>query len=121
MHVCDFYPDCNKKSDEPCNSDYMIMEEKCFLAYNTEAELLARINYPFLSIFNCSFKKCPSGYFLCSYFKFCLAIELVCDGINHCLRNEDEAFCGRFTKKQHNFLKYLINILKINFIKNRRF
>lgn len=72
----------------------LIVGKNCFLEYNTKGELLTRINYPFMQIFQCSMKICPSGYFLCPFYKFCLPIEYVCNGINDCLRNEDETDCG---------------------------
>lgn len=49
---------------------------------------------PYFHLKVCSKTHCRNGEFLYSHFKFCLSIDLVCDGINHCFMNEDEYFCG---------------------------
>lgn len=99
---CDFRNGCNE--EKLCDVKYFVPLNGCVLEYNTKGEILSRTNYPFMSIFKCSFNKCPNGYFLCSFYKFCLSIDLVCDGINHCLRNEDETNCGRIIQQKYYFL-----------------
>lgn len=95
MNRCNIKKDCDDWTDEICeNIDYKSLTDKCTLEYSTNGEMLSNVHYPYLSIFNCSLEKCKNGYFLCSYYKFCISLELVCDGINHCLRNEDEFLCG---------------------------
>ncbi|CAD5126912.1 DgyrCDS14928 [Dimorphilus gyrociliatus] len=71
-------------------------KKKCHLIYNSFGYLETKIHdprYPF-GIFNCNKKFCPGG-FLCTEHKFCISIENVCDGINHCWSNEDEFNCSR--------------------------
>lgn len=81
--------------DEYYSFTYFKSSEKCIIEYTSKNELLLHLNSPFLQLFNCSLVKCPNGFFLCSFYRFCIPITLVCDGINHCLRNEDEIFCSR--------------------------
>lgn len=38
--------------------------------------------------------KCPDNFFKCDD-GHCLSPSLVCDGIRHCLRGEDELFCSK--------------------------
>lgn len=53
--------------------------------------------YKFENHLTCKKTKCGNGEFLCSQRRFCISIELVCDGVNHCLNNDDEIDCGWFS------------------------
>lgn len=64
--------------------------------------------FPYFHLDKCYKTSCEPGEFLCPFYEFCLSVELVCDGINHCFLNEDESFCGN--KK----LKFDFQISKFN-------
>lgn len=49
---------------------------------------LFRISHP------CPQKHCPYGQYLCYRDNFCILIENICDGINHCPLGDDESGCG---------------------------
>lgn len=87
--------DCKNGIDEQCEDVYLNNPGLgyCEFGYDSLDERQTIINYPYLSLMNCS-KNCRQGYFLCSKFKFCIDIKLVCDGLNHCFHNEDEMNCG---------------------------
>lgn len=70
--------------------------EFCEFGYNSLGELATIVNYPYLSLLDCSKTKSQKGFFLCPKFQFCIDVKLVCDGINHCFHHEDELNCGLF-------------------------
>lgn len=76
-----------------------VNDSHCFLEYNSMGYLKSYVQYPYKSLHSCNKKKCTNGQFFCSQLKFCISIELVCDGINHCIYNEDELECHDFTYK----------------------
>lgn len=39
--------------------------------------------------------KCLKGEYLCHYNKYCIQIQMVCDGISHCYQGDDEYDCGK--------------------------
>lgn len=41
----------------------------------------------------CLNSKCSAGEYKCQFYKYCIAIQLVCDGIKHCLLGDDETDC----------------------------
>lgn len=71
---------------------YEILYHKCHISKSSLNAYVTKPSKPR----SCNEIECKNGEFLCSFFKFCISIELVCDGINHCLRNEDEENCGLF-------------------------
>ena len=42
---------------------------------------------------------CFPGEFYCKSTGYCISIEQVCDGINHCWYGDDETFCQSFKPK----------------------
>lgn len=75
----------------------LLKQTKCRIVYSSKGELLTKVPAPSIpfGIHNCHMQNC-SGDFLCTRHKFCIPIENVCDGINHCWNNEDELNCGQF-------------------------
>lgn len=61
-------------------------ENSCNIEYTSSGFLKY---FPKLN-FNCFKKKCEIGQFQCSFYHFCIPIDLVCDGINHCPEGDDE-------------------------------
>ncbi|CAD5114096.1 DgyrCDS3244 [Dimorphilus gyrociliatus] len=69
-------------------------DSKCRIRYDTLGNLKTKSHYPFNDIENCQVDRCSYGEFKCQEHKICIPIQNVCDGINHCLNNEDEVMCG---------------------------
>lgn len=44
---------------------------------------------------NCKSNECPKGQYLCQHQSYCIDIELICDGISHCIQGDDELDCGK--------------------------
>lgn len=42
--------------------------------------------------------RCEFGKYKCNYYSYCIAIHLVCDGVTHCLQEDDEINCGILQK-----------------------
>lgn len=74
--------------------------QSCNLSYDSMGYLKILVNEPFSEIKYCKKKSCEYGEFFCSINKYCISIEQVCDGINHCWNNEDELNCGASFKKK---------------------
>lgn len=88
MRACWSGKQCNHKTD--CREEKLT----CKQASNSY-ETLSPIIMPSITGFDkCSLKQCDPGYFLCSKLRFCIKIENICDGINHCIYNEDELNCS---------------------------
>ena len=69
-------------------------KKTCSLYYNSFQSSYIKVSYPFNDLQSCHKKSCSAGEFLCNRLQFCISLELLCDGINHCLYNEDEQFCS---------------------------
>lgn len=59
-------------------------------------DLITKIRYPYTTLNKCSDYKCLKFEYKCHYSEYCIPVDKVCDGINHCLNNDDEMFCGQF-------------------------
>lgn len=116
--------DCNKNDQFPCHREcisysetcnfqrlcssifhalcFNVGEGECNLTYNSMLSTDIRTYSPFRDLQNCKKKNCDNGEFLCNHLKFCISIDLVCDGINHCFYNEDESFCSLFLSQTFN-------------------
>lgn len=70
-------------------------QKTCFLEYFSTGLLKTKVHYPFLALNDCNKNLCNGG-FLCKRYKYCIPIEKVCDGVNHCWNSEDELNCGRY-------------------------
>lgn len=46
--------------------------------------------------FTCPIKNCNVGFFLCQIERYCISIDLVCDGSHHCMLGDDEVGCDGF-------------------------
>lgn len=46
---------------------------------------------------SCSLSGCEKGQYLCYFNSYCIDIDLICDGISHCLKGDDEIDCGIIT------------------------
>lgn len=88
--------DCRHSTDEEsCIDFYHDIYFPCYLYFDTLKFLMTKTHFPYFELYKCNKTECLPGYFLCSYLKFCIQTSLVCDGINHCLFNEDEINCGK--------------------------
>lgn len=85
---------CLLKNEWNCKKFW---KRECYVAYNSMGSLNKSIVFPFQTIYGCNKNKCGKGHFLCSQLKFCIEMEMVCDGLNHCYNNEDETGCQDFT------------------------
>lgn len=102
--VCDFRVECQENSETIRCSDYDNLYKKlCVLRYSSLDVPLTRNYFPFLELVDCPKynKTCDVGQFLCPFYKYCIPIQLVCDGINHCFFNEDEVNCGKITNMRN--------------------
>ncbi|CAD5121128.1 DgyrCDS9667 [Dimorphilus gyrociliatus] len=108
--ICDFVYDCYDGTDEDsveCDKKFdSILSEryqnvnnykkKCSLKYNSVGNLDVRVREPFSLIKYCDREKCLKGEYLCQSSRYCISIEQVCDGINHCWYGDDEFNCSEF-------------------------
>lgn len=104
---CDFKQDCRDGRDESSecilnnNStcDELIKEaetKKCHVKYSSLGTLISKIHLPLKTLENCKKNElCDIGYFKCRKVFFCMSIEQVCDGIEHCPFGDDEIDCGK--------------------------
>lgn len=93
--MCKLEKKCDVKAMEICKSSNEINETKCVLNYDSFDRLKTIVNYPFMQLYDCEKTSCEAGEYLCPGKKFCISIELICDGINHCFYNEDEMNCRK--------------------------
>lgn len=96
--MCSFKHECNIESLNICLQ--ISYGFPCILDYDSLGIIKNPINFPYLTLYNCKNEKCEKGEFLCNNLKFCISVELICDGINHCYTNEDEMNC-EFYKYQN--------------------
>lgn len=93
--------------DENIDNTVNFKSQKCLLdVFST--------NFIKSSIFllkQCNTISCPPSFFLCRNEGYCISIELVCDGINHCFLEDDEKGCG-----EKLFLIYFFVILRFFFL-----
>lgn len=68
--------------------------DKCRISYDTYGRLRTKSHFPFNQLSDCNKHVCKSGEFQCIRKKFCIPIQYVCDGINHCIYNDDETDCS---------------------------
>lgn len=58
------------------------------------------MGYPITNIFSeCKGKKCNKGQYLCEKSNICIDLEHFCDGVKHCVYEDDELDCGEFPWK----------------------
>lgn len=59
---------------------------------------LSFMGFPITDLFRddlaCENKKCLKGQYMCYSNSYCIDIELLCDGVSHCLYGDDEINCG---------------------------
>ncbi|CAD5114080.1 DgyrCDS3226 [Dimorphilus gyrociliatus] len=67
---------------------------KCRIVYNSMGELLTKIHYPYFDLEDCKDFKCNMGEYQCDKSNYCVPIQYVCDGINHCTYGDDESGCS---------------------------
>lgn len=99
--VCNIVDGCLKEYIKIFYKLKRMNHNRCTLKYDSFDRLETLINIPFIDLQDCNDdkkKSCRKGEFLCPQENFCIPIELVCDGLNHCAYNEDENFCCKFWK-----------------------
>lgn len=57
-------------------------------------KILSKIHYPYNHLKDCTHMKCEPGEYKCKIFSYCIPIDKVCDGLNHCWYGDDEISCG---------------------------
>lgn len=85
------------------------MDEKESISKNSQIQFqtsndscffhLSSLGHPKTDLFidqqlSCTRKGCPRGQYQCYLDAYCIDIELICDGIVHCLQGDDETNCG---------------------------
>lgn len=83
--------DCVDGSDEPYHKTTH-MQNTCILQTFSTGLLKESVYLPNNNI--CFKKSCPPNFFMCNQRHYCISVELICDGIHHCLLGDDETHCG---------------------------
>lgn len=70
-------------------------------------KLKSKIHFPKNQLLDCyDYFPCKVGFFQCKYDAYCIQVDQVCDGINHCSEGEDEIDCGTFS-----YLSFLVLVV----------
>lgn len=103
IQLCNFKSDCLSNVDEGhcnfCPKIKNIKNFECRIIVDYKGRLLHKPEYPYHELDYCLSYNCSSEEYKCYNEGFCLSIDLVCDGINHCLLGDDEFNCKNFTPK----------------------
>lgn len=100
--TCNIFIDCDDRRDEShCmfRLDIFSLTKEikgnfCKLKYDSMYNIITKSRYPYTTLENCENFKCSSSEYKCAYSNYCISIDKVCDGINHCMNNDDEMICG---------------------------
>ncbi|CAD5126793.1 DgyrCDS14836 [Dimorphilus gyrociliatus] len=98
---CNLKKDCQGYEDElDCSTLHCRKENPhyCNIQYSSTGFLSNGTGFPILLKKLCLDRSCQKEQYKCFYEGYCIGIELVCDGINHCLYGDDELDCGKRKK-----------------------
>ncbi|CAD5114055.1 DgyrCDS3206 [Dimorphilus gyrociliatus] len=105
---CNTRYDCKDNSDEEnefCDTAkefkacaLFIKESKnaCNLQIGLEDEILSQIQGPYYHLNDCENHICLNGTYGCQDSGYCIPVSLICDGITHCTKGDDEIDCGYY-------------------------
>lgn len=88
--------DCSIKNEEKG----IIEHKNCGMEVSSMGYMITNL----FSAISCSEKHCARGQYLCYHDRYCISIELICDGISHCYFGDDEYDCSWF------FLNIILSI-----------
>ncbi|CAD5122339.1 DgyrCDS10780 [Dimorphilus gyrociliatus] len=101
--LCDGKYSCKDKSDREVNAfEYKRnlklwhsypSKKKDLMMYDTIENLKTPIPYIKRKVGDKKIN-CGIGKYLCQSEEYCISIQFVCDGVNHCLHQDDEQNCG---------------------------
>lgn len=97
-------PDCTRAEDEVVCSDLRIdcefmIQKLCKIEVNNQGRISFKTVPPYAPLGYCLNFNCLPHEYKCKNEGFCISIELICDGIRHCLQGDDEINCQNFSPK----------------------